>query len=207
VKRKRPLERSSKPFRDSSLIVIASEDEFAVKQYFSLLRAKRAQFKVLETRDGASSPEHVVQRLLEYKEEFQVGEKDELWYVSDIDHWNKPNHIGNLSAVLTLCRQQGFGVALSNPCFEYWLLLHYENVAASPVLTCGEIAGRIRAVVGAYNKTRVYSLPIGLAQIREAVNRAETIYADSQTLGTTMQTGVHRIIQEMIAKQMLEVIE
>ena len=35
--------------RDATLIVIASEDRYAVKQYFELFKSTQIQFRVLET--------------------------------------------------------------------------------------------------------------------------------------------------------------
>lgn len=31
-------------------------------------------------------------------------------------------------SVLEICKREKFGFYLSNPCFEFWLLLHYEDV-------------------------------------------------------------------------------
>ena len=63
MRKKRPLDRSTDVVRDANLIVIASEDKYAVRQYFDFFRSTRIQFKVLETDDGKSAPEHVMARL------------------------------------------------------------------------------------------------------------------------------------------------
>jgi hypothetical protein len=39
------------------LVVIASEDRYAVRQYFDFFESSRIQFRVLETQNGKSSPE------------------------------------------------------------------------------------------------------------------------------------------------------
>jgi hypothetical protein len=66
MRKKRPLDRSTNIVRDANLIVIASEDTYAVRQYFDFFRSTKIQFKVLETNDGKSSPEHVLARIDEY---------------------------------------------------------------------------------------------------------------------------------------------
>ncbi len=86
MRKKRPLDRSTSVVRDASLIVIASEDKYAVRQYFEFFRSTKIQFKVLETQDGKSAPEHVLTRLDEYMKEFDIGDGDEFWLVSDCDH-------------------------------------------------------------------------------------------------------------------------
>ncbi len=96
MRKKRPLDRQANPVRDAGLIVIASEARYAVRQYFDYFESTRIQFKILETYDGKSAPEHVLNRLNEYAEEFEIGEEDSLWLVCDCDHWTEPSHIGNL---------------------------------------------------------------------------------------------------------------
>ena len=63
MRKKRPIQRIENRTRDASLVVIASEDRFAVKQYFELFQSTRIQFHVLETDHGESSPKHVMARL------------------------------------------------------------------------------------------------------------------------------------------------
>jgi hypothetical protein len=77
MRKKRPLDRSANVVRDASLIVIASEDKYAVRQYFEFFRSTKIQFKVLETDDGKSAPEHVLARLVEYMKEYDIGEGDQ----------------------------------------------------------------------------------------------------------------------------------
>ncbi len=115
MRRRRPLDRQAKPVRDASLVVIASEDRYAVRQYFDFFQSTRIQFKVLETQDGKSAPEHVLNRLKEYLDEFEIGEGDLFWLVCDCDHWIEPNHIKNLTQVLQQCRQKDIQVALRQP--------------------------------------------------------------------------------------------
>ena len=78
MRRKRPIERGLTALRDTSLIVIASEDRYAVKQYFDLFHSTRIQFRVLETPDGRSAPSHVLNRLDEFMREYDFGTGDEF---------------------------------------------------------------------------------------------------------------------------------
>ncbi len=121
MRKKRPLDRKAKPVRDASLVVIASEDRYAVRQYFDFFESTRIQFRVLETPDGKSAPEHVLNRISDYLKEFEIDDGDTFWVVCDCDHWTEPNHIQNLIRVLKECRQKRIQVALSNPCFDLWL--------------------------------------------------------------------------------------
>nr|WP_272920976.1 RloB family protein [Streptomyces sp. SID2888] len=75
---------------------------------------------------------------------------DEVWCVMDVE---APAPHPNLDRALREARQHGINVALSNPCFELWLLLHFQEVrgyntseAAQRLLeqhkTCGYRTGR-----------------------------------------------------------------
>ena len=67
------------------------------------------------------SPEHVLKQLNDYKSQYELEADDELWLVVDKDRWTE----AMLSRVATECSQEvAMHMALSNPCFELWLLLH-----------------------------------------------------------------------------------
>lgn len=205
MRKKRPLDRKSKPVRDASLVVIASEDRYAVRQYFDFFESTRIQFRVLETQDGKSAPEHVLKRVDEYIKEFEIGEGDAFWIVCDCDHWIEPNHIPNLTRVLQECRQKNIQVALSNPCFDLWLLLHFADFPSEDALTCDQVASQLRAAAGKYDKTKVYNLPINDDKVSDAVKRALDKHPEPEEIPTGLQTAVHLIIQTLITKRMIAV--
>ena len=82
---------------------------------------------ILERRENEqnnSSPEHVLKQLNDYKGQYELESDDELWLVIDRDRWTD----AMLSHVAKECAQDNYlHVALSNPCFELWLLLHLVN--------------------------------------------------------------------------------
>ncbi|MCI0464364.1 MAG: RloB family protein [Gemmataceae bacterium] len=205
MRKRRPLDRKTKPVRDASLVVIASEDRYAVRQYFDFFESTRIQFRVLETQDGKSAPKHVLNRINEYIEEFEIGEGDTFWLVCDCDHWVEPNHIQNLTHVLQQCRQKDIQVALSNPCFDLWLLLHFADYPAEDVLTCDEVADRLRAAAGGYDKTKVYNLPIDDKKVLAAVKRAADKHPSLEEIPKRLQTAVHLIIRSLITKRIISV--
>ena len=63
MRKPRPLKRIDGVHRDATLIVIASEDRYAVKQYFDLFKSTQIQFRVLEKTECNSAPEQVMARL------------------------------------------------------------------------------------------------------------------------------------------------
>lgn len=73
--------------------------------------------------DTNSAPKHVFNKLKkEAKDEYNFNKSDELWMIIDRDRWH------NIPAIIQLCKNQGnMFVAGSNPCFEFWLLLHIKD--------------------------------------------------------------------------------
>lgn len=115
-------------FRDARLVVIACEGANTEAKYFTELsnhfRNSRVHVQLLPSEDNKSSPEHVVSRLREFKRTYRLNSNDELWVVIDVDRWGD----AKLDEVARLCVQRKFGMAVSNPCFEFWLLLHVADV-------------------------------------------------------------------------------
>lgn len=70
-------------------------------------------------------------------------EIDEVWCVFDVE-WSGSNgqHHPNLVDAVQMARAHGVHIAISNPSFELWLILHYRNL--SRFLT-NDDARRIRA--------------------------------------------------------------
>jgi len=54
------------------------------------------------------------------------SENDTFAIVIDRDAHNHPEK--NLREIFALCAEQGYGCYMSTPCFEFWLLLHLEDV-------------------------------------------------------------------------------
>ena len=121
-------------FRDARLIVIASEGKDTERIYFKALAKEytnpRVHVHILERsvdEQNNSSPEHVLKQLNDYKSLYDLEADDELWLVVDKDRWTE----AMLSRVATECSQEvAMHMALSNPCFELWLLLHLEDAAS-----------------------------------------------------------------------------
>ena len=56
--------------------------------------------------------------------ENEDDEIDEIWCVFDVE-W--PTNHPKLDKALQLAHSHGIRIAVSNPCFEYWLILHFKQ--------------------------------------------------------------------------------
>ena len=193
-------------FRDARLIVIASEGKDTERIYFKALAKEytnpRVHVHILERSENEqnnSSPEHVLKQLNDYKSQYELEEDDELWLVVDKDRWTE----AMLSRVATECLQEvAMHMALSNPCFELWLLLHMEDAAS---LTPEEakqwmenrrkskntdpyLKVRLRQKMGSYHESSYDALAL-IAHVEDAIERARALDKNPadrwpQTLGT-----------------------
>ena len=106
--------------RYRKMFVISTEGNITEPQYFNIFN----QWAVIHVKclrsKGDNSPPAVLARMKRYIEEKGL----QKWLVVDRDQWNEVHlrelHEWSLQA-------DGYGFALSNPKFEYWLLLHFEN--------------------------------------------------------------------------------
>ena len=111
--------------RTARLFVIGCEGEKTELLYFSSVAEglRRVRVEPLPGLDGLSAPEQVLERLNEYK---AVSPNSEFWLVIDVDRWFAPNRLAKTHKVLDEATRRGYGIAISNPCIELWLLLHFE---------------------------------------------------------------------------------
>lgn len=118
-------------FRDASLVVVACEGAVTEPEYFQGLKSQehnpRLHVEILQRSDPSlSSPAHVLRQLVAFAAEYAIRQGDQLWLVLDRDSqsWNDEM----MSDVASECWRRDYQLAVSNPCFEVWLLLHFEDV-------------------------------------------------------------------------------
>lgn len=204
-------------FRDARLVVVASEGKDTERIYFKALAKEyanpRVHVHVLERSEDEknnSSPEHVLKQLNDYKTQYALEADDELWLVVDKDSWTD----GMLSRVAAVCaKDAAMNMALSNPCFELWLLLHLEDATsltpeeykmwlenrrksknADPYLKV-----RLRQKLGSYHESS-YDAPALVVNVETAIERARRLDKGPddrwpQTLGTRVYLLAESVVR------------
>jgi len=124
ARNRRPFKRRKPVLDYRKLFVIATEGRKTEPGYFQLFNSKEAtiRLKLLPSRHR-TSPRHVLGRAKDAVKEEQLKKTDEIWLVIDMDQWPADQ----LEEVFAGCQSAGFHLAVSNPKFEYWLLLHFED--------------------------------------------------------------------------------
>jgi hypothetical protein len=170
----RPLVRDAQSLRDDRLFIVACDDTYAPKQYFGFFQMPRIQVYVEPTKDGEYGAANVLDRLQSLKFE----NDDERWMLLDVDHHAKGPHLQSFLSAIKSAKQQGIKVALSKPCFEFWLLLHHNNGSGvnSPT-DCKTIEVALRAKLGEYNKTNLKPEHYPIESVAKACEQAAALDA------------------------------
>lgn len=117
--------------------ILAFEGTVTERKYFEDLRASEYfnDSGLIETiplrrgrRDG-NSPVDVKALLSKTKREYNFRPTDEFWLIIDRDDWERIHKIDLNTVVEDCLRENIFHMALSNPCFEIWLILHLARLS------------------------------------------------------------------------------
>lgn len=162
---RRRFERELGERRYKKLFVIAAEGSQTEQQYFSLFTTAVVRVECLRS-GKASSPPQVLARMRRRLKEINLRPEDEAWLVIDKDQWLDAQ-IDELAG-WTDSKRHRF-LALSNPKFEYWLLLHFDDGAR--IRTSTECDARLGRFLPDYDKGIDHS-KFPPTAIREAVERA-----------------------------------
>jgi hypothetical protein len=199
----RSLARDLDSFRDDRLFIVASDDTYAPKQYFDIFSLPRIKVLVIPTEDGTSAAPHVLARLNAYVEENGIGEGDEQWLLLDTDHYIEGSHAGTFIQALTEARQKNIRIALSNPCFDFWLLLHHltDRTEIATISNASSVTAKLREILGQFNKTRLQSEHFTLAKVPMACSLArqidETTGGGDRPLGPTSR--VYQLWESLVS--------
>lgn len=203
-RQRKPARRS--PYKDSKpLILVVTEGKFTEPEYLETFARyyKNSRVKVQVHRD-AGVPKTIVETAKELKAENKKEAKaqkdenlkfDEVWCVFDIDEHP------NIPQAVDMARSNGFQLAISNPCIELWLWLHF---APQPGL-------RHRHDLQAMLKEQYlpdYDKHIDFAEMssgyQNAVDRAKRLEKDAEEendAGRNPTTGIWRLTQSIIEEK------
>lgn len=155
--------------RYKKLFLIAAEGSKTEPFYFDAFTDDKLMVKVdcLKGKHD-SSPPQVLKRMTDHLESEDLKPSDEAWLVVDKDQWSEAQ-LAQLQQ--WSMGQENYHFALSNPKFEYWLLLHFEDGAG--VTSPRDCTDRLKRWLPDYDK-EIDMRKISEAQIKNAIRRAKT---------------------------------
>ena len=132
-------------------------------------------------------------RVIEYAKKLrtQGGEDfDQVWCVLDVDQFD-------YTRALATAKRDNINLAISNPCFETWLLLHHVDLTAS-VRDAGAAVELLRQVIPGYDKAALDFSDFA-GSVTLAVKRAKRLSSDESPLGGNPSSGMWRLAEIIIA--------
>jgi len=180
--------------RDARLFVIVAEGkrEDAYFRYFNELN-QRILVQIVPRVENKSAPKLFLERIEKFIQEdgWTPKEKDVLWFVLDIDRWKRES----IEDLRIVCQQEpNWYLAISNPCFEVWLLYHLVEILTDNDESCGDLKTLLHEKSkGGFEINRFAAL------ITKAANNAEaTDTSPNQQYPDRMQTKLYRLANQMI---------
>ena len=165
--RRRRFRRPPGKRRYRKLFLIATEGVKTEPQYFAIFNDRDSVVHVKCLRSKHHSPTQVLKRMEDHLRRENLLASDEAWLVVDKDQWRDEEleqlHTWSQSA-------DNYGFALSNPRFEYWLLLHFED--GTQIGSSRECTTRLKRYVPDYDKN-IDVRKIKPDMIKDAIRRAK----------------------------------
>lgn len=131
-KRRNDLKRRTGTRRPKRTFLVLCEGTVTEPEYITALRqlqevhrVARVDIQVDKARSG-NVPLPLVDAAIEARQQKRErgDEIDEVWCLFDVE---APQPHPNLSQALAKANKNGIHTAVSNPCFELWLLLHFDE--------------------------------------------------------------------------------
>lgn len=149
---RRSISRRRAPVYSGDIVLIVCEGSKTEPNYFKTLRTLwKLPSAQVEIRGGEcrSQPIDVVDFAIDKKLKREnshrksgIPKYDQIWCVIDHEAANKPE---NLDRALDIARLHGINIALSNPCFELWFLLHFKY-STKPYACCHDLVTDLKNI-------------------------------------------------------------
>lgn len=204
--------RESNTTEREKIFVLAFEGNITEEKYFSEFKNSNKFndelicLHLLKRRsdDTNSAPNHVFDKLKrEAKDEFNFKNGDELWMIIDTDRWK------NIPKIIETCKGlENMFVAVSNPCFEFWLLLHIKDIQEynkeelellfknKKIRNKNYVERKIIEIVGSYNKTNLKTDDF-LPNIDAAVSRAKILDQAHEEYPAKLGSHIYKLIAKL----------
>lgn len=180
--------------RDARTFIIIAEGE-REDSYFAFFNEinQRIRIHIVPREANNSAPSHFLHRLARFEESEEYSKKDNdlLWFVLDVDRWER----AQIDELIEACKnEEHWNIAISNPCFEVWLHYHFD----APLVDIGENCAALKQtlpnkIAGGYNRNAVCLL------IEKAmVNAKNGDTHPKHDFPERMQTKLYKLAQQMI---------
>ncbi len=196
-RRKRSLDRIVQTRRSTNILFVGIEGGSRTSskeaKYLDMFHGfnKNVQVRVYPCDEHKSAPLHVLDHLKNKLKEEILQEGDEAWLVIDRDRYGS-----HLPEVARRCNDANVRLALSNPCFEYWLLLHLVDPQAH-LQSCGDVKPVLSAALDRIDTSEGFE-SIYIDRFQTAVDRAERRDTASDRWPQQNGSRVYQLVKRIV---------
>jgi hypothetical protein len=216
-----PLIRKGGHIDAEKLFVLSYEGTVTEKKYFEDLRSSELfnntgliEIVPLKRPKNKGSDPFSVKRLLQVaKNEYGFKSTDEFWLIIDRDDWENIHKL-NFDELVSDCKKEkNFYLAMSNPCFEVWLILHLKHISNFTIgeqkrifknVKISNSKNDIDVILGnlqgrGYNKRPNSKVFLPLTKI--AIERAKSLDNLTEDYPKSIGTHLYKLIEKLIDEE------
>lgn len=163
-----------------------------------------------------SHPKQLLAKMDQFKrnedQKFQFAKHpdDEFWLIMDVDDHFSPEKIQDWCETLQDCDKKGYRYTISNPFFELWLLLHFDNpidedfkyavTEQHPYEKTSHFRKRLRKLGAPLkDKKHIREMDYTIDGVKVAIERAKKLHKpEEKILPRFLTTTVHLLMQEIL---------
>jgi hypothetical protein len=173
------------------IFFIVTEGTNTEPQYFDSFESDKVRIKLAQG-SSKTSPRSLISRVKNLIKTEIPKATDEIWIVLDKDNWNDQQ----LLPIVSWSKESdNYNFALSNPKFEYWLLLHFEDSNISSSNDCSQ---KLKKHMPNYDKN-LDMRKITNDMINNAIKRAkQRDIPPCDKWPTTFGSTVYRLVENIV---------
>ncbi|MCK4629689.1 MAG: RloB domain-containing protein [Sedimentisphaerales bacterium] len=192
-------------------VLIVCEGSKTEPQYFDALRKKLGLERFVEVdvhgEECGSAPISVIDHAIKEKEKREkkafkspkLTNYEQVWCVIDVE---APIPHSTLAQATDKARHHQIKKALSNPCFEYWYILHFKKTS-SPFHTNIAVVKSLKKHYPKYDKSSNDIFEVLYPHTRNAIKNSKQVLKETHC-GEDLRkynpsTHVHRIVEHLLA--------
>lgn len=214
-----PLVREGGFLEAEKMFVLSYEGKVSEKKYFEDFRKSELfndsglieVISLKRPKNRGSDPISVKKLLQEAKKEYRFKDTDEFWLIIDRDNWEEI-HNHNFDKLVDDCKKENnFFLAMSNPCFEIWLILHLKDISEfdeeekvkimsnERVSNSKNYIDKILSKIQGRSYNKRPNPQVFLPLTRTAIRRAKELNDENQDYPKQLGTHIYKLIEKLIA--------
>jgi hypothetical protein len=201
------------------VIIISCEGTNTEPEYFEAIKEKLKdnissliEIELVPKPNNASEPKDVLDNLQAFVDKYDFNKgHDSLWLVCDREKvMHRKTGKKGLLEVIPLCVEKGYSIALLNPLFEFWLLLHLVDITTYSKDTLFEnekisakkryLDQELTNILGVYNKKKgKFNRDIvSLDNVKRAIKQEQLFENDLTKIMDTLGGNLSSLINEIV---------